>query len=132
MQKHAATCSFVTKNYNLETGSMTGILEYLEWTTLQKRKKENRLILLYKGLKGKARIPTDDLILKTGVAEINTQWPFRYPLLVKTRIKIAYFLKLSVIRNGLKQIFRCALALLKFVFKNENVLGVSLEPCQIS
>ena len=108
MQKHAATCRFVTKNYNLETGSMTGILEYLEWTTLQKRKKENRLILLYKGLKGKARIPTDDLILKTGVAEINTQWPFRYPLLVKPRIKIAYFPKLSVLRNGLKQIFRCA------------------------
>ena len=30
----------------------------------QKRRKDNRLILLYKGLKGKARIPTDDLIPK--------------------------------------------------------------------
>ena len=44
-----------------ETGSMTGILEELKWETLQKRMKDNRLILLYKGLKGKARIPTDDL-----------------------------------------------------------------------
>ena len=36
------------------------------------------------------------------------------------------------LRNRLKQIFRCALALLKFVFKNETGLGVSLEPCQFS
>ena len=37
-----------------------------------------------------------------------------------------------LLQNGLKQIFRCALALLKFVFKNETVMGVSLEPCQFS
>ena len=37
-----------------------------------------------------------------------------------------------LLRNGLKQIFRCALALLKFVFKNETVMRVSLEPCQFS
>ena len=33
------------------------------YAPLKKRKKGNRLILLYKGLKGKARIPTDDLIM---------------------------------------------------------------------
>ena len=43
---------------------MTGILVELKWETLQKRRKDNRLILLYKGLKGKARVPTDDLIPK--------------------------------------------------------------------
>ena len=43
---------------------------------------DNRIILLYKGLKGKARIPTDDLI----AAEISTPWPFRYPLLLKMSI----------------------------------------------
>ena len=53
---------FVTGNYNFETGSMTGILEHLKWESLKKRRKDNRLILLYKGLKGKASIPTDDLI----------------------------------------------------------------------
>ena len=31
----------------------------------QEKRKDNRLILLYKGLKGKASIPTDDLIPKT-------------------------------------------------------------------
>ena len=37
----------------------------LKWESLKKRRKDNGLILLYKGLKGKAKIPTDDLIPKT-------------------------------------------------------------------
>ena len=41
---------------------MTGILEHLKWEFLKKQKGDSRLILLYKGLKGKAIIPTDDLI----------------------------------------------------------------------
>ena len=47
---------FVTRNYTRDEGSMTGILEQLKWESLKKRRKDNRLILLYKGL---------------GVAEIN-------------------------------------------------------------
>ena len=43
VQKRAA--KFVTRNYSYETGSMTGILEELNWETLQKRRD--------KGLKGK-------------------------------------------------------------------------------
>ena len=52
VQNRAA--SFVTRNYDYETGSMTGILGQLKWESLKKRRKDNRLILLYKGLKGKA------------------------------------------------------------------------------
>ena len=52
---------FARGNYNFETGSMTGILEYLKWESFKKRRRDSRLILLYKGLKGKASIPTDDL-----------------------------------------------------------------------
>ena len=55
---------FVTRNYVYETGNMTGILGQLKWESLKKRRKDNRLVLLYKDLKSKARIPTDDLILK--------------------------------------------------------------------
>ena len=44
---------------------MTGILGQLKWESLKKRRKDNRLILLYKGLKGKASVQTDDLIPKT-------------------------------------------------------------------
>ena len=51
---------FVTGNYVFETGSMTGILGQLKWESLKKRRKDSRLILLYKGLKRTARIPTDD------------------------------------------------------------------------
>ena len=58
----------VTGDYVFETGSMTGILGQLKWESLKKRSKDSRLILLYKGLKGNTRIPTDDLriILSTG------------------------------------------------------------------
>ena len=63
VQNH--TARFVTRNYVYENGSMTGILGQLKWESLKKKRKDNRLILLYKGLKGKARIPTDDLIPKT-------------------------------------------------------------------
>ena len=54
----------LTRNYFYETGSMTGILGQLKRKSFKKWIKDNRLILLYKGLKGKARIPTDDLISK--------------------------------------------------------------------
>ena len=57
VQKRAAR--FVTGNYDYETGSMTGILGQLKWESLKKRRKDNRLILLYKGLKGKASVPTE-------------------------------------------------------------------------
>ena len=56
---------FVTRNYVYESGSMTDFLGQLKWESLKKKRKDNRLILLYKCLKGKARIPTDDLIPKT-------------------------------------------------------------------
>ena len=60
----------------------TGILEQFKWESLKKKRTDNRLnILLYKGLKGKARIPTDDLIPKTRRCR-NTPWNVRYHLLV--------------------------------------------------
>ena len=84
---------FVTRNNAYETGSMTGILGQLKWESLMKRRKDNRLILLYKGLKGKARKMT--LFPRLGVAGISTPWPFRYPQPVKMSISIASFSRLS-------------------------------------
>ena len=74
-QKHAAR--FVTSN---ETGSMTGILGQLKWESLKKRRKDNRLILLYKGLEGKASVPTDDLIPKTRRARNQHSIAFQTPI----------------------------------------------------
>ena len=42
---------------------MIGILEHLKQESLKKRRRDSRPILLYKGLKGKASIPSDDRIL---------------------------------------------------------------------
>ena len=87
VHNHAAT--FVTRNYVYETGSMTGILGQLKWESLKKRRKDNRLILLYKGMKGKARIPTDDLIPKTRRARNQHSLAFQIPSASKDVYNIA-------------------------------------------
>ena len=74
------TARFVTGNYNYETGSMTGILVQLKWESLKKRRKDNRIILLYKGLKGKASVPTDDLIPKTRCCRNQHSMAFQTPI----------------------------------------------------
>ena len=77
---------------------MTGILGQLKWESLKKRRKGNRLILLYKGLKGKARIPTDDLIPKTRRGRNQHSLAFQIPsvsLTVKMSINIASSPRLS-------------------------------------
>ena len=78
VQKRAAR--FMTVNYNYETGSMTGILGQLKWESLKKRRKDNRLILLYQGLKGKASVPTDDLIPKARRCRNQHSMEFQTPI----------------------------------------------------
>ena len=68
---------FVTGNYNFETGSMTKILEQLKWESLKQRRKGSRLILFYKGLKGQASIPVDDLKTLLGTLETTIQNHFK-------------------------------------------------------
>ena len=78
VQKRSAR--FVTGNYNYETGSMTGILGQFKWESRKKRRKDNILILLYKGLNGKASVPTDDLILKTRRCRNQHSMAFQTPI----------------------------------------------------
>ena len=78
VQKHAAR--FGTGNYNYETGSMTGILGQLKWESLKKRRKDNRLILLHKGLKGKASVQTDGPIPKTRRCRNQHSMAFQTPI----------------------------------------------------
>ena len=82
---------FVTRNYIYETGSMTGFLRQLKWESLRKRRKDNRLILLYKGLKGKARIPTDDLIPKVTRCRNQHSMAFQIPSASKDAYKNSFF-----------------------------------------
>ena len=74
-----------------ETGSMTGILGQLKWESLKKRRKDSRLILLYKGLKGKARIPTDDLIPKNRRCRNQHSLAFQIPSASKEAYKSSFF-----------------------------------------
>ena len=81
----------MTRNNVYETGSMTDILRQLKWESLKKRRKDNRLILLYKGLKGKARIPTDDLIPKTRRDRNQHSLAFQIPSASKDVYKYSFF-----------------------------------------
>ena len=81
----------MTRNYVYETGSMTGILGQLKWESLKKRRKDNRLILLYKGLKGIARIPTDDLIPKTRRGRNQHSLAFQIPSVSKDVYQYSFF-----------------------------------------
>ena len=87
----------MTGNYSYETGSMTDILGQLKWESLKKKRKDNRLILLYKGLNGKACVPTDDLIPRTRRSrnQHSILWHFRLPLLIQLFIKVASSLRQS-------------------------------------
>ena len=70
---------------------MTGILGQLKWESLKKKRKDNRLILLYKGLKGKARIPTDDLIPKTRRGRNQHSLAFQIPSASKDVYRYSFF-----------------------------------------
>ena len=70
---------------------MTGILEQLKWESLKKRRKDNRLILLYKGLKGKARITTGDLIPKTRRCRSQHSMVFQIPFASVEAYKCSFF-----------------------------------------
>ena len=82
VQKNATR--FVTGSYIYETGSMSDILEQLKWESLKKRKRDSRIIMLYKGMKGAASIPTNDLVPQLGMSESITLWHFNPPLLILT------------------------------------------------
>ena len=91
VQKRAAR--FVTGNYNYETGSMTGILGQLKWESLKKRRKDNRYVLLYKDLKGKASVATDDLIPKTRRCRNQHSMAFQTPIANTDVYKGSFFLQ---------------------------------------
>ena len=80
-------------------GLVRPVLEYgssvwdpqLRWESLKKRRTDNRLILLYKGLKGKARIPTDDLIPKTRRCRNSHSKAFQLPSASIEAYKCSFF-----------------------------------------
>ena len=100
---------FMTTNYVYETGSMTGIPGQLKRESRKKRRKDNRLILLYKGLKGKARIPSDDLIPKTRRGRNQHTLAFQISSASKDVYKYSFFPRLS--GTGMTSLNLCFLLL---------------------
>ena len=70
---------------------MTGILEQLKWESLKKRRNDNRPILLYNGLRGKARIPIGDLIPKTRLCRNQHSVTFQIPSASVETFKCSFF-----------------------------------------
>ena len=90
VQKRAAR--FVTGNYvNYETGGMTGILKQLKWESLKKRRKDSRLIMPYKGLKGAASIPTNDLVPPIRRTRHHHSLAFQIPMSETDIYKSSFF-----------------------------------------
>ena len=81
---------FETGNYNFKTGNMTGILEHLKWESLKKRRRDSRLILLYKDLKVKPVYQQMNLSPWLGVAGMIILWHIRFPLLTLIFIIVAF------------------------------------------
>ena len=93
VQKRAAR--FVTGYYNYETGCMIGILGQLKWESLKKWRKDHRLILQYKGLKGKASEKTDDLIPKIRCCRNQHTMAFQPPIANTDVYNGSFFPRLS-------------------------------------
>ena len=70
---------FVLSDYSYEPGSMTNIMQRLQWKPLKTRRKHARMTLLYKGLKGMANIPTKDLIQQNNRTRNQHDLSFRIP-----------------------------------------------------
>ena len=84
----------MTGNYTYETGSMIGILEQLKWESLKQRRKDSRLtrfIMLYKGLKGAASIPMDDLVPPNRRTRNHHSLAFQTPLAGTDIYKSSFF-----------------------------------------
>ena len=64
----------------IETGSMAGILEKLKWESIMKRRRDSRLIILYKGLKGAQHSSRRSYPPQLGAVETIARWLLRTPL----------------------------------------------------
>ena len=67
------------------------ILKNLKWESLKKRRKDSRLIMLYKGLKGAASIPTNDLVPPIRRTRNHHSLAFQIPMAGTDIYKSSFF-----------------------------------------
>ena len=66
------------KKKHLQVCYLTGILEQIMLESLSKRRRDNRIIMLYKGLNGVASIPTSDIVLP--IMHVGKHHSLAFPL----------------------------------------------------
>ena len=62
---------FATKTYSTQEGCVTQALNYLNWPTLEHRRKVNRLIFMYKTLHGQAAISIPPFVKHQTVTKLR-------------------------------------------------------------
>ena len=67
------------------------MLEQLKWESLKKRRRDSRIIMLYKGLKGAASIPTNDLVPPIGHVRKHPSLAFQTPFANTDIYKSSFF-----------------------------------------
>ena len=70
---------------------MTGILKQLNSELLKKRRKDSRLLMLYKGLKGAASIPRNDLVPPIRRTRNHHSLSFQIPMAGTDIYKFSFF-----------------------------------------
>ena len=93
MQNLAAM--FVTRNHNYEDGSMTGILEQSKWESPHEEGDGSLTHIVIQGLKGKARIPTDNRITRTTPVRNQHSMAFHIPSASLDTYKCSFFPRIS-------------------------------------
>ena len=68
---------FATKTYSRQEGCVTQALNYLNWPTLEHRRKVNRLTLIYQALDGQAAINIPPYVKHKTVTKTRNSDPMK-------------------------------------------------------
>ena len=103
VQRRAAR--FVIGNYSKTSGTVTNILQQLNWPTLEQRRKESRLINLYKIQHENIAIPLPDYIQRQQASNTRQYHPSKFRVMgPKTNVyKNSYFPRTILEWNSLPQ-----------------------------
>ena len=101
VQKRAAR--FITNNFNYNPGSMSSIINTLKWKSLSERRMSSSLILFYKGLKGQARIPLENLEIRANRGRSQREMTFEIPYARTDVYKYSFIPKTLRLWNKLPQ-----------------------------
>ena len=124
VQRRAAR--FVTRNYHdRHPGSVTQMVQQLQWETLQVRRVKIRLVLLYKIQQGLVAIPAETYLVP-GDTRTRGEHKFRPPNVRKDIYKYSFFPRTIGDWNRLPPLVACATSLEGFKNQLDTLTGYQL------